>query len=459
MFRSRGRYSSYGRRKRKRRISPWTVILMLPVMLIVLEIVARLGAGFFEKNQQQLSAEAIAYSLKFVDQDKQTYDGLDNRGKLMAQPQLSTAYSLVGDQKSDFWTINAQGFREDEPLPLDKPNGEIRVFILGSSAAFGRGTPGNQATIAHHLEQQFKARISRQQSSPATYRPDVFPFFPPSRQKLFGLPPKIKQGNYRVVNVAVPGYTSGNELAQFALEILPYKPDLVILLNGYDDLLLPSNETATRVPNLAEFAQNPDGYFNDHIRRSLQAKLERSALIKTAIALSSPEEVENTSNVLSIREQNTVPLAQQLPGNDEELQARVSRYQNNLKQIVALCGSARIPLIVAIQPEITGRSSDKLSPEEQALLQNLGQDYQAKVSNAFPQLITSARQLEKAFPSNIKVLDFYNLGDQFPAPTFTDPVHITEAANQEIAKQIYAAASALPKMQIIPENFYLDDDD
>ena len=276
MFKRGRRRSSYSRsRRRKKKVSPWTIAAAIPLALIGLEILARFGSSYFEKAEAKLSAEAIAHTLKFVDKETKEYQGLDNRGELLATESLSTAYHLVGGQQSEFFSLNEQGFRDDEPLPLAKPQGEIRVFVLGSSAAFGRGVNGNEQTMAHRLEGLLQERVKRQRENPGSYRPDIFPFFAPSREPLLKMPAKIKQGNYRVINVAVPGYSSGNELAQFALDILPYQPDVVIVLNGYEDLLLSDTDTATDIPKLDEFVKDPATYFQQYWRQSWANRIQK----------------------------------------------------------------------------------------------------------------------------------------------------------------------------------------
>ncbi|ACA98975.1 putative GDSL-like Lipase/Acylhydrolase domain protein [Picosynechococcus sp. PCC 7002] len=453
--RGRRRYSSLGRRKKKKSVSPWTILVAVPVVLLGLEVVARLGSGYFEGQDDQLSQEAIAYSLKFVDDDQNVYQGLDNRGELLAQKAIATGYELVGSQESEFFSLNEQGFRDEEPLPVAKPQDEIRVFILGNSTAFGRGDQTNQETIA-----AFSNNVSKpcqdQRQSPGTYRPDVFPFFPPTRNRLAQLPAKIREGNYRVVNVAVPGYSSGNELAQLALKILPYQPDLIVLLNGYEDLLLPSDQAATEIPKLAEFAKNPDAYFHQYLKESFRNKAEQSALMRAVFALTSPRKANQGGEVFSIRERNTTGLAQQLPNSDAEFQERLGRYQDNLAQMVGLCGAAQIPLLVALQPEITGRPEAQLDPTEAAIRQQLGDNYTEKMTTYYPQFAETLQQLAQDFPNNLEFIDFYRLDNQFPTPTFIDPIHINAAANEVMAEQLYGAIANLPKMQIIPENFFLD---
>ena len=176
----------------------------------------------------------------------------------MVNRSLFNAYQLQPSQKSEFWVINEQGFRDDEALPLAKPKGEIRIFLLGSSLAFGGGVKNNSETIAHQLESLFKQRVAAQKKSPEKYRPDVFPFFKPSREKLFKLPPKIRSGNYRVINAAVPGYTSGNQLAQYALNLFRYQPDILIILDGYEDLMLSSDRQQADIPYLSQLLEKPN---------------------------------------------------------------------------------------------------------------------------------------------------------------------------------------------------------
>lgn len=459
MVKPRRRWSSNNRRKSKsKKISPLTVVVAIPVALIVLEIIARLGSGVLPGNKtvDKLSREAIAYSLRFVDDEKQVYQGLDNRGELLAMESLATAYRLVGNQQNEFFSLNDQGYRDEETVPLAKPAGEVRIFVLGNSAAFGRGVSANEKTFETLLEQRLQQRVQQQKQSPGQYRPDVFPFFKPTREKLMKLPAKIKQGNYRVINVAVPGYSSGNELAQFAMEILPYQPDLIVVMNGYEDLLLSEGEAATAVPQLAEFAKDPDGYFRRYLRHSLQAKLQKSALIRAIASPFSQTHQSEVADVFSIRERNQEPLVQQLPDSDAAFQGRLDRYRLNMQRFVSLCGAAQIPLIVAVQPEITGRSPDKLDPTEQQIIAELASDYPTKVRTYYPQLVTTMRTLEKDFPKALKVLDFYTLSDDFPTPTFVDPIHLNEAAHNQMAEDLYEAIAGLDKMQVIPENYYLD---
>ncbi|MFW6358649.1 MAG: SGNH/GDSL hydrolase family protein, partial [Chroococcales cyanobacterium] len=253
MFKSRRNPYYYGKRRQSRNFSPLIIVASIAIALIALELIVRIGVGIAGATDELAAyrgePEIVnSYRLNFLSQNAKPFDVLSNQGKLLMKRDLNVGYQLIGPQESLFWQINEQGFRDDDALPLEKPKDEIRIFLLGGSTAFGHWNEGNEATIAHKLEERINQRVTQQQRSPEQYRPDVFPFYEPDRVKAFALPPKIIEGNYRVINAAVPGYTSGNELAQLALKILPYEPDLIVLMDGYTDLLLPSHLEARDIP-------------------------------------------------------------------------------------------------------------------------------------------------------------------------------------------------------------------
>ena len=465
MFKSRRHHSlSYGKRQRRRGLPflGWIILFLLsiPLSLVVLEFLARVLLDSLSKNQEfvlEPTAPPLvtAYRLKFLDEQRKPYNLLPSSGQLAVQRKLSVGYQLVGEQKSDFWQINSQGFREAEAVPLVKPQGEIRIFILGGSAAFGLGNESNEATITSKLEARLNQRVQQQQQSPEKYRPDVFPFFKPSRRKAFALPAKIREGNYRVINAAVPGYTSGNELAQLALKILPYQPDLVVVLDGYTDLMLPSNQKETEIPTIGTYINDPQEHFKVHLSQSLQEWMEQFYLVQAVQNwLSEPEPVRTEPNL--VINQGNKAIKAYLPPNELELEKRVNRYRQHHLQMARLSAGAGIPLVVVVQPEITGRAPTQLNEAEKSILMQLGPAYRQKIPQYYPQLVAAAEQLPKDFPNNARVLNLYNLPPQYPVPSFTDPIHLTEAANKAIAQQIYYAIASLEKMQIIPQNYYLN---
>jgi len=108
-----------------------------------------------------------------------------------------------------FWTkkaqIGPQGFICNgpcQPLLIEKPANELRIFMFGGSTVAG---PSSSESIPTYLEQRLRSSFGKE--------------------------------DIRVINLGVGGYSSTQELTYFALEYAQYQPDLVIFFNGYNDYL------------------------------------------------------------------------------------------------------------------------------------------------------------------------------------------------------------------------------
>ena len=442
--------------KRYRPFSLLWLILSISLFLLVIELLTRIfidisgSKGEFTRKIAK-SKLISTYQLDFIDNSQKSSVNLNQRESLLAQRSLSVGYQLVGGQKNDYWQINEQGFRDRQPLNLAKSTGEVRIFLLGNSTAFGYGNSSNEATISELLEARLSERLAKQKSSPHLYRPDVLPYAEENVKKALAKYPKLKPGKYRVINASVPGYASGNELAQFALSVLPYKPDLIIILDGYPDLMLSSTEKATEIPQLEPFLQHKSPGLRGYVSQLIQPLRGYSYVVRIVQdKLLNEQSDHNQDAFLLTAELDN--LASYLPENEAELERRVKRYFQHHKQIVSLSAGARIPLILANQPEFTGRDASKLSEQEGAIATQLGRDYIQTVRNAYPQFITANQKLSKIFPHNVKAISLYNLTDKYPTPSFIDAIHLTDEANEVVAEQLYYAISSLPKMQVVPRN-------
>ncbi len=457
------RIFSTNRRRSRRRASGFWAIASVALFLLILELLTRIFidiSGDRSKFAQTQTKPDIteAYRLKFIAQDQAQQTAEDNK-LLRAKPSVSVGYQLVNNQKTEYWQINEQGFRDRDPLPVVKPQNEIRIFLLGGSTAFGYGTSNNQTTISQYLEQRLQQRLQQQQASPQLYKSEILPEKPEilvdnnneqtAQPKSLTKPTKIKPGQYRVINAAVPGYASGNELAQLALEVLKYKPDLIVALNGYEDLMLPSQEEAVQIPQIKNYLDNPYNKLIAYLNQLIEPVKNRSYLAKIAqnswVNWHKPHKKANF-----LLNEETSQLVKHLPSNQEELQKRVDRYVAHQKQIVSLSTAALVPVVVAVQPEITGRNPSQLTDTEGAIATDLGRTYIQQMKKDYPVLIEGIQKLGKTFPYNLKVVDLYQLSDQYPSPSFIDPIHLNETANQKVAEQLYYAIASLPKMQVTP---------
>jgi lysophospholipase L1-like esterase len=99
--------------------------------------------------------------------------------------------------------INSAGFRDVE-YRVNKPPGAVRIVAMSDSCTFGFGVHNNMAYHAL-LERQLNAAAARGRS-------------------------------FEVINAGVTGYTSAQCLAAYCKKIRPYRPDVVTLMVGANDV-------------------------------------------------------------------------------------------------------------------------------------------------------------------------------------------------------------------------------
>jgi len=117
------------------------------------------------------------------------------------------------------YAINGQGFRGPEAA-IPKPAGAFRVVVLGGSTTFGWGVEQKQAYPAA-LERLLAARCTPQLGD-----------------------------RVEVLNGGVPGYISTQNARQLELTWARYQPDLVLVMDGLNDLFaVPLLEPTGAGPN------------------------------------------------------------------------------------------------------------------------------------------------------------------------------------------------------------------
>ncbi|MFC1828291.1 SGNH/GDSL hydrolase family protein [Thermodesulfobacteriota bacterium] len=102
---------------------------------------------------------------------------------------------------SDGFLCNA----ECNEITVEKPENQIRIFILGGSTVAGSGVDNGALTISGQLEEMIAAK-------------DVFP-----------------GKECRVINAAIGGAFSFQELVRYVDNVLKYDPNMVIFFDGHND--------------------------------------------------------------------------------------------------------------------------------------------------------------------------------------------------------------------------------
>ncbi|WP_447600571.1 SGNH/GDSL hydrolase family protein [Nitrospira sp. Nam80] len=133
------------------------------------------------------------YTWQFV-----THDGFrvshEHRGPLKLALHPFAVYSNLPDHHTPYFRINRMGFRGPETELVHGPR--QRIVVVGGSTAFGTGLDQDSETFASQLGDLLNAEV---------------------------------------INGAVIGHSSGQELAYLLMNLVDLQPDLVLALDGWND--------------------------------------------------------------------------------------------------------------------------------------------------------------------------------------------------------------------------------
>ncbi|MBW4523694.1 MAG: SGNH/GDSL hydrolase family protein [Phormidium tanganyikae FI6-MK23] len=453
MFFRSSRKSSWSSRslyQKKKALPKRWILLSIPLVLIGLELLMRLIVSVTGKTAEFNAFEGeslnlTAYRLKFLDQRGQAFDGLPDHGQLTVKRSPVLGYRLVGNQQNSAWKINEQGFRADQSLSADKPKDEVRIFLLGGSAAFGQLSSNNQATISAQLESRLNQQVSAQKATPGKFRPDTLPYFADELEKALKLPPRIRETRYRVINAAVPGYASGNELAQLAFEVLPYKPDAIVLMNGYSDLLLPSANEGVDVPGVEALLESAPRHLMASLGNQLNDFFHQFYLVKGVQYWVFRPQMSFKQLIPPVE----APVQERLTTDAKELGLRTDRYRQNLQQVSRLASASKVPLFVALQPEVSSRAA-KPAGREKEILDQLGSGYPEQIKTGYGKLQGAIEQVKRDAPG-VSTLNLMEVVNRTQGEVFQDAIHLTDNANGAIANRLFETIT--PKLHVQPKPY------
>ncbi len=444
--RDRGRYG----RRRQSIPMPW-LIAAIPVTLLAVELLLRIGVGFAGKTAELNAYQgeppiATNYRFKPFTSTQQPVQGVPGYGGLAVQAHPLKGYQLMPKQENAALQINAQGLRSSDDIPIAKPTGEVRILVIGGSTAFGSLASNNQTTFAHQLENRLNQQVKEQKGNTTKYRPDVLPFFADEMEKVLKLPPKIADARYRVINAAVPGYLSSNTLADYTTRLQAYQPNVVVLMDGYEDLL--SDRAAGQLPT-DQLAAHPWAHLGGSLREGFQGIFNHLYITKALRywVLKPEPKLEQLVNPLGADGKN---LADQLSADANGLTPRIDRYQQNLAQLATLTQSTKTPFVVALSPELHQRETAKQTPAEKQRLAALGNSYQERVKTGYSAL-DRAIQTVKSKHSNLIIVPLAKTLNQVDGEAFRDTVNLTDNAQIAVSDRLYQTIS--PMLLVKPKPF------
>jgi lysophospholipase L1-like esterase len=224
--------------------------------------------------------------------------------KLMLHP--SRLYSNYPNQHTAHFTIGDQGYRRKDFGP--KESSRARIVILGASTAFGTGLASDQDAIDAQLE-------------------------------------KISP-NTDVINAAVLGYLSGQELSCLMTEIIDLKPTRVIVINGYNDYRLIGESVESRWIDM-----NGLGHIESELGIASQCQyahlFKRWTLLKGIFLADTIEALSRTKFMRKRRRKKIQTIAKHHILDEQTI---IQSYTQNVFKMKQLCDSRGIQFECVLQP-------------------------------------------------------------------------------------------------------------
>lgn len=316
-------------------------------------------------------------------------------------PFLQYSLKELNNQQNSQLHIDEQGFR-GENVEKAKPKNTYRIFILGGSTVFNSTTP---------YELSFPRLIEKQlQKEYPTYRIEV-------------------------LNAGRDGYTSEHSLIQYLFDIRDYHPDLIILLQGINDLYYSCNSPGlTNGPYESDYSNNLGVLAN--IAKTYSASLSPVYVnihFRTFDLLSHFLRYNFYSDItipLIAKEQSQFPFGKSAKP-EEMAYPSLGAFTRNTNYLVRNITEDNTKLILLNQPYSYTEGSKKTFYMQQNCLT---QDKYPSVESLMQGITLFNNQTNVIAKAND--IPFIDVASQMPKTSiyFTDDVHFTEKGNDRVAQ-------------------------
>lgn len=324
---------------------------------------------------------------------------------------------------------NAQGFRRDSDVSVEKPPNTVRIFLVGGSAAYGDsgGYPEieprryflyNNQLIDYFLEQKLNSAF-------------------PSK-------------HWEVVNAATMEYRLHQELALIESALLRYHPDYVILMDGYNDVRGLSSAGRTydayaSTPHLEEFnlLANPTSVRSLLFFSATWLKAESDLFRTLADHLNQRSSKVARNTGLAARPGFADPvLLSELTSEEQarfhNAETQVDEYTHVARQIYRILDLDGIRAVFLMQP-VTILSRKPLTESEQRVRSHTLKMYGPLLAYTYEQLYPRiASQMRTAAQNDgFTFVDLTSVFDTTSEQTFSDYCHLTPEGNKLIAERVF----------------------
>ena len=320
--------------------------------------------------------------------------------------------------------LDAHGFLSDSPVSVAKPDGVVRVFLLGGSAAFSAGQ-----TDAYGAVHKYPWGVHVYRRSIAGYLKQYLSQAFPSRR-------------FEVITAAAYERKFHQSFLSYLEVISRFSPDYVVNMEGWNDVS--SIVSGTPYPDAEAQLKDYITLWNRHYEKSLIQRTGTyyvlSKLVERAKRISPEVQSDTTTH-------KTADFTQEAyQDHRAEYVAHADRFLQILRQYSATVRADDVKMVFVLQPMLLREGHNKgLSTIEQALAEVVPFPRQSPELTARSMQVARyffddylADAMAEAIEGNAEFIDM-NEEIEGLGPTFemyTDYCHLTPEGNRYVAEVI-----------------------
>ncbi len=358
----------------------FTIFLIL-IVLVVVEGASRV----------YLSNVVTCY---FMDSEAYAHLDYDKKRKMCDDYNNAIRYRLPfrnfqPNQHFETYNINNEGFRGPE-ISKEKLENTYRIFVVGGSTTFGSGSTSDETTIPGYLQKEFDN---------------------------VNLNFKVE-----VINAGKSGSSSWGETQTVKNQLVHYDPDLIIIYDGYNDMVAPYTLLRDGTTSNSAYDQFLDKmrvfisfYKTFIVAHKIQESLEKDAIRNGFFENKHFAEDKNLEKSLI--------------------------WANRMKEICEFGKSNNFETIVFLQP-IMDPEKKPLTESEQNRLVLVNKT--KTISSEYQHYVDKLDEIKKYCPVAI---DLSNIFNGISEPLFTDRIHLADSGNEIVAKNIFEITFSVVKQK------------
>lgn len=326
-------------------------------------------------------------------------------------PNLAVYYSPSKYIGEYLYVTDDNGFSvdaDDPPVTLKKPRDVYRVIVLGGSSVMGDGSPRPSQNLVGMLRQ-----IARAQGMAAAYGKRL-----------------------EFINAGVDGYNSAQEYLYFLSDLRRFRPDLVVVYDGWNDSYLWTDLSVAA--NRSPFRTKSEQEGTRRIKASYSAS--GSALLALGTLKSALTEGHFRLGMIELpwRAFRKPKSTEDVDSRSETYHPGFIKYYREAHRAFLALANERLAVAVFLQP-LVGIDGRKLTDEDRASWWY--SEFKWERANRIPFYKAARRVLAKLKQTSrgnrqACIADLSNSLKNATEPVYADTGHLLPAGNRIVAARI-----------------------